>query len=61
MNFPAPFTQNQDDYLQRCFTSWFNVAEGGKRKAAYSAAVSSRYFAISSSNKSDTDRFSLMA
>lgn len=31
MNFPAPFTQNQYEYLQRCFTSWFNVAEGGKR------------------------------
>ena len=31
MNFPAPFTQNQDEYLQRCFISWFNVAEGGKR------------------------------
>lgn len=31
MNFPASFTQNQYDYLQRCFSSWFNVAEGGKR------------------------------
>ena len=31
MNFCAPFTENQNDYLQRCFTSWFNVAEGGKR------------------------------
>ena len=31
MNSPAPFTQNQVDYLSRCFYSWFNVAEGGKR------------------------------
>lgn len=31
MNYPAPFTKNQYDYMQRCFTSWFNVAEGGKR------------------------------
>lgn len=31
MNYPAPFTKNQYNYLQRCFTSWFNVAEGGKR------------------------------
>lgn len=31
MNKPAPFTQNQVDYLNRCFDSWFNVAEGGKR------------------------------
>lgn len=31
MNFPSPFTKNQDEYLQRCFASWFNVAEGGKR------------------------------
>lgn len=31
MNYPAPFTQNQYDYMQRCFPSWFNVAEGGKR------------------------------
>ena len=31
MNKPAPFTQNQVDYFNRCFDSWFNVAEGGKR------------------------------
>ncbi len=31
MNKPAPFTQNQVDYFNRCFNSWFNVAEGGKR------------------------------
>ena len=31
MNKPAPFTQNQVDYFNRCFSSWFNVAEGGKR------------------------------
>lgn len=31
MNKPAPFTQNQVDYFNRCFGSWFNVAEGGKR------------------------------
>lgn len=29
MNFPASFTKNQYDYMQRCFYSWFNVAEGG--------------------------------
>lgn len=31
MNYPASFTQNQYDYMQKCFDSWFNVAEGGKR------------------------------
>ena len=31
MNMPAPFSQRQEDYLYRCFDSWFNVAEGGKR------------------------------
>ena len=31
MNKPAPFTQNQADYFNRCFDHWFNVAEGGKR------------------------------
>ena len=31
MNNPAPFTQNQVDYLHRATNSWFNVAEGGKR------------------------------
>ena len=31
MNIPAPFTQNQVDYLHRSAVSWFNVAEGGKR------------------------------
>ncbi len=31
MNSPSPFTQNQVDYYMRCFNSWFNVAEGGKR------------------------------
>lgn len=31
MNIPAPLTQNQADYFHRCFKSWFNVAEGGKR------------------------------
>lgn len=31
MNYPAKFTRNQYAYMQRCFTSWFNVAEGGKR------------------------------
>ena len=31
MNRPAPFTRNQVDYFNRCFDSWFNVAEGGKR------------------------------
>lgn len=31
INTPAPFTQNQVEYLQRTRTSWYNVAEGGKR------------------------------
>jgi PBSX family phage terminase large subunit len=31
INTPAPFTQNQVDYLRRTMTSWYNVAEGGKR------------------------------
>jgi len=31
MNNPAPFTENQVNYFNRCFDSWFNVAEGGKR------------------------------
>lgn len=31
MNIPAPFSKRQEDYLYRCFDSWFNVAEGGKR------------------------------
>lgn len=31
MNLPAPLSQRQYDYFLRCFDSWFNVAEGGKR------------------------------
>lgn len=31
MNKPAPFSKRQYDYFRRCFTAWFNVAEGGKR------------------------------
>lgn len=31
MNNPAPLSQRQYDYFLRCFHSWFNVAEGGKR------------------------------
>lgn len=31
MNKPAPLSQRQKEYFDRCFTSWFNVAEGGKR------------------------------
>lgn len=31
MNKMSPFTQRQTDYLLKCKTSWFNVAEGGKR------------------------------
>lgn len=31
INTPAPFTKNQVDYLHRTITSWYNVAEGGKR------------------------------
>lgn len=30
-NTYAPFTENQYEYLHRSLTSWFNVAEGGKR------------------------------
>lgn len=30
-NIPAPFTQNQVNYFRRSLSSWFNVAEGGKR------------------------------
>ena len=29
MNFPAPFSKNQNKVFHRCFNSWFNVAEGG--------------------------------
>lgn len=31
MNYPAPLSQRQYEYFLRCFHSWFNVAEGGKR------------------------------
>lgn len=31
MNKLAPFTQSQAAYCMRSFSSWFNVAEGGKR------------------------------
>lgn len=31
MNMPAPFSKRQEEYMYRCFDSWFNVAEGGKR------------------------------
>lgn len=31
MNRPAPLSQRQYEYFMRCFQSWFNVAEGGKR------------------------------
>ena len=31
MNLPAPFSKNQDAFFWRCFNSWLNVAEGGKR------------------------------
>lgn len=31
MNRPAPFSQRQYEFFQRCMHSWFNVAEGGKR------------------------------
>lgn len=31
MNKPAPLSQRQHEYFLRCFESWFNVAEGGKR------------------------------
>lgn len=31
MNYPAPFSENQSNFYWRCFDSWFNVAEGGKR------------------------------
>lgn len=31
MNRPAPFSKRQYDFFLRSLTSWFNVAEGGKR------------------------------
>jgi len=31
MNRPAPFSRRQYDFFLRCLSSWFNVAEGGKR------------------------------
>jgi len=31
MNIPAPLSQRQYEYFERCFHSWLNVAEGGKR------------------------------
>lgn len=31
MNKPAPLSNRQYEFLQRCLRSWFNVAEGGKR------------------------------
>ena len=31
MNMPAQFSKRQQEYMYRCFDSWFNVAEGGKR------------------------------
>ena len=31
INVPAPLTKNQTAYLRRSLSSWFNVAEGGKR------------------------------
>lgn len=31
MNRPAPLSQRQHEYFLRCFQSWLNVAEGGKR------------------------------
>lgn len=33
MNQYAPFDSKQVDYLRKCKSSWFNVAEGGKRGA----------------------------
>lgn len=31
MNKPAPFSKRQYEFFKRSLTSWFNVAEGGKR------------------------------
>lgn len=31
MNLIAPLSKRQEEYFYRCFDSWFNVAEGGKR------------------------------
>ncbi len=31
MNLIAPLSKRQEAYFYRCFDSWFNVAEGGKR------------------------------
>jgi len=31
MNMIAPLSKRQEEYFYRCFSSWLNVAEGGKR------------------------------
>ena len=31
MNEYSPFDEKQTEYIQKCQTSWLNVAEGGKR------------------------------
>jgi hypothetical protein len=32
MNELAPLNTKQTEYLKRCQASWFNIAEGGKRR-----------------------------
>lgn len=32
MNSLSPFNEKQINYIQKCKASWFNVAEGGKRR-----------------------------
>lgn len=32
MNNLSPLNEKQIEYIERCKASWFNVAEGGKRR-----------------------------
>ena len=45
MNIPAPFSENQNAFFWRCFNSWLNVAEGGKR-GGKNALITLAYCAI---------------
>lgn len=45
MNYPAPFSENQNGFFWRCFDHWFNVAEGGKR-GGKNVLITTAYCAI---------------
>ena len=45
MNLQAPFSQRQKRFFDRCFDSWFNVAEGGKR-GGKNVLITTAYCAI---------------